>query len=279
MMQAGSGIYRWDGEVDDLAVILHRVGASGSYTATTAGKSREFEVPRLADYVDRLRRARVIGAEDAIEDHPPLVAVVQAHWHAAGHNGCLFASLMSDQRTKYGWETWVVPQGTDAAADAAAVRAIVAPRITSPEAQVVSVLLPHVQSPQRLAAILQELARDAAWHLEDYGVEHDVELGRVQRLGLTVDVGEDHWSEVLGFGPGAPLAYTRRAPFTELAIRAKPPAVPEKDRRSYMANMDVDLEKPLFAEYWRETKRQRAARLGDDHALRGKARVTSVVPI
>lgn len=276
---AAENVFKWTGEVDDLAPILHRVRASGSY-ATKAGEAQHhFAVPTRADYEDRLRRAGALPRDEALESRPDLVAVVQAHWHAAGHNGCLSASFMSEQRAKYGWETWVIGSTGEAATDAAAIRGVVAPRIPDADAQVVSVLLPLLQTPGQLAEIFAELAGDEAWRFEDHGVEQDPELGAVVRLGLTVDVGDEHWSEVLGFGPGAPLAYTRRAPFMELAIRTKPPAEPEPDHRSFMANIDIDLDKPLFAEYWRETKRQRAARLGDAHTVRGKARVTTIVPL
>jgi hypothetical protein len=193
----------------------------------------------------------------------------------------MFASHLAEHRLHYGWETWVIRGQADPVVDAAAIDGVVAPRLTDPAVDIVSIVLPAIEQSTQLEAILIALALNPAWQLHEQDVEDDSELGSVRPLGLTVALEFDHCSEVLGFGPGAPLAYTRRAPFTELAIRAKAPAQRRPDRRSNMADIDIDLDvtPDSLAGFYHETKRQRRARLGDEHDRRGKARVTTVVPI
>ena len=111
-------------------------------------------------------------------------------------------------------------------------------------------------------------------------LEDDPELGRLVRLGLRVTVEFGYSSEVLGFGPYAGLAYSRQAPFTEVAIRAKPPRKPRRDKRAFMAHVDIfpPLDNPEMKEWWDQTEENRRRRLGVGHDARGKARVVFALP-
>ena len=95
------------------------------------------------------------------------------------------------------------------------------------DVDVLSVLLPHVETSAALGNIVRSMGERAGWKLAE-GV--DPLDGDLTLLGLTVGVDLGYWSEILGFGQGDELAYTRRAPFTELAIRAKPPRSARQDR-------------------------------------------------
>ena len=89
----------------------------------------------------------------------------------------------------------------------------------------------------------------AGWKLAE-GV--DPLDGDLTLLGLTVGVDLGYWSEILGFGQGDELAYTRRAPFTELAIRAKPPRSARQDRRAFMAHIPLDVDGTTFGRWGRD---------------------------
>lgn len=210
---------------------------------------------------------------------PELVAASQAHWHAAGNNACVFASHMSEYREENGWETIVLEARGSRVADAEALAMLVMPRLLAPEAEVVSVVLPHIIAIEDVAAVLRRLEQLPAWSVTDEGEEDDDVYGKLVRLGLRVEVEFGFLSEVLGFGPFEIFGGTRRAPFTELAIRAKPPTKRPRDRRAFVAHYRI----PGLTNYdtnvwWQQTKSSRAARLGPDHDERAKARVTVPLP-
>lgn len=269
------GDLAWKGEIDDVAGVLDNVARSSSYETD---RGLRFAIPARADYERALRDAAFLGDEEELAGRPELAAAAQAHWHAGGHNACVFAEFLSARRREGGWETYVLTDCGSGSEDANALDALVRPRLQAPEVEVVSVLLPHVGGIRRFAEVVRHLGELPDWRLRDDQAGEHPELGPVRRLELAVDVGLDHFSEVLGFGPWEPMAYTRRAPFCELAIRAKPPRRPRRDARAYMAHIEVDLDQPEFGEWWRRTEEQRAARLGDLHDRWGKARVTLTVP-
>lgn len=99
----------------------------------------------------------------------------------------------------------------------------------------------------------------------------------IDLLGLSIRIDLGFWSEILGFGQGDQLAHTRRAPFTELAIRAKPSRSARANKRAFMADVPLDEDSATLARWGKETKEARAQRLGDGHDARGKAKWTTVV--
>src|SRR5690242_8445281 len=90
--------YRWGGEFGPFREALDSVRASGAYSATQGGISREFAVASRDDYQLVLRDCGALRGDASLSDHPELVAVVQAHWHASGSNGCRFAVYLSEHR-------------------------------------------------------------------------------------------------------------------------------------------------------------------------------------
>jgi hypothetical protein len=140
--------------------------------------------------------------------------------------------------------------------------------------EVVSVLLPELDDEALLGATLARLAGLTEWDVRQLGEETDDALGPIVRLGVRAAVEFDHWSEVLGFGCFAAQANTRLAPFTELAIRAKPPKTRRPNQRAYMADIDMGFERDQVREWWRETQEDRLRRLGAAQEYRGKAKVT-----
>ena len=266
--------FRWRGETADRASVFAAMSKSGRLETS---EGRSFDVPTRSDYEAALHAAGLLGETGTLSSSPELAAAAQADWHSRGHNACEFAVFLSDRRAEFGWETYVLFDSGDGRADAEAVDAVVWPRVEAPEADIASVLLPHVESSERLAELVWHLGQMPHWRLRDEGTEDDPELGQIVRLGLDLDVGLDHWSEVLGFGPFAALARTRGAPVCELAIRMKPPPRPDKERRANMDDIEVPLKGSEFGEAWRRTRANRAERLGPEHDKRGKARITFVV--
>lgn len=245
--------FEWTGEIADIDDVLDRVRSTGTYTVTISGERKAFNVATGDDYETVLRAHGLLAQDEQLSRRPDLLAPVQAHWHASGHSGCHFAAALSDRRREIGWRTWVIAPLPTASAYAACINEHLAPLLQDVEVDVVSFLLPGVTEPSDFAEVVTELAKRPGWRLRDEGSEDDVELGRVCRFGLDVEVGEPgnlHFSEILGFGAAAPMAYTRRAPCAELAIRAKAPARRRSDQRAFMAQIPLDLEQSEMAKWW-----------------------------
>jgi hypothetical protein len=267
--------YQWLGEVGDYSEALAGLERSLRFDVSGMG----FAVPTREDYESAFRVQGLLGEETDIRETPELVAAAQAHWHSDGNNGCVFASQMSSARELNGWETYVLSDNGGAREDADALHALWSSRVAAPEAEVVSVLLPHNDEPDYLAALLRRLRDLPSWSVTDEGDETDDEVGDLQRLGVRVTVEFNYESEVLGFGRYNGFGNTRRTPFTELAIRGKPPRKRRRDLRAFMAQVDIPgLDGEDFGLWWDQTKANRAARLGARHNERAKARVTFALP-
>lgn len=269
--------YRWDGEVSPLRDVFAAIRPSARYSSEIGGAKREFEVATREDYETILRESGHLRTGTALVDAPDLVAAAQAHWHADGNNGCRFAMYLSENRRACGWESWVMAERGDSQAEAMAIDARVRTSLEPAEVDVVSVILPHVEGASRFGEIVLALGDLEQWRVSDQGGVSDLRHGDLQFVGLSLSIELEHWSEVLGFGSGESLANTRRAPFTELAIRAKPPRRPRRDHRANMADVDLGLNGEAKDAWWQDTKRRRAERLGEEHDARGKARITTVV--
>lgn len=261
----------WTGEPTDLSLALTGLHASRSYSV----EGQTFRIPTREDYERALRESRAIGPNAHIVEHPQLAAAAQAHWHASGSNGCVFAAALSASRVDSGWETYVL-QGpvVDAAVAAHAIDVLCRPRVAAPEAEVVSVLMPTADDADTIARLLSCLGALEHWDVCERGVEDVQGIGNVVLLGVRAEVELGHWAEVLGFGTFAGQGNTRIAPFTELAIRVKEPPRPRRDHRAYMAHIPMDLDKVEFGGWWHDTEQQRAARLGAAQDARAKGRVT-----
>lgn len=268
-------VYEWRGETKDHAAALTGLFATGEHVVL----GQSFAIPTREDYGSAYRASGALGEEEELADRPELVAAAQAHWHAAGHNACVFAAHMSAGRDDNGWQTLVLGEGASPADVAVALARAVAPLLVAAEAEVVSVLLPHLSAPADMALLLRRLEQLPSWSISDEGEEEDDQHGTVVRLGVRVLVDFGFLSEVLGFGPCAEYGATRRAPFTELLIRAKPPTKRPRHRRAFVAHYQIPgLGSHETGQWWAQTTSNRIARLGPDHNDRAKARVTVALP-
>lgn len=271
----------WDRDDNGFADVLNDVAPTLVYRV----RHQVFRVPSRSDYEQAFLRAGLLEPGSDIESVAEFVAAAQSDWHAGGHNACTFAAYMSANRSEVGWQDFVLPRGADAAADAAAVLDVLGPTYQAPEAEVVSVVLPHVTTVDEVAALIRELVRHEAWSVIDNGIEDDPELGELVRLGVSVDLGIcyspefDFMSEVLMFGPIPTFGRTRWAPFFEIAVRVKPPRKRPPDRRAFMAHVVIPgLGTSEMRDWFRQTEAQRAARLGSDQEERAKSRVAVALP-
>ncbi len=260
----------WQGPSTVASAALERLQISG----TCQGRQGSIPLALRGDYEAALRAAGELGEREPIAASPLLAAASQAHWHSLGSNGCTFAAFLSGQRLEYGWETHVIRGSSEPRELATAVAEIFAKRREEPEVEVVSVLLPEVDDEALLAALLARLGGLSDWEVQVQGEETDAELGPIVRLGVRAAVEFDHWSEVLGFGCFAAQINTRAAPFTEMAIRAKPPKRHRVNQRAYMADIDTGFERDQVREWWRQTEEDRLRRLAPGQNLRGKAKVS-----
>ena len=265
--------HRWTGEIDAYAPAFEQLHPTGAYRAVLAEVPQDFEVATRSDYEAALRASGKLAAGASIGDDPELVAAAQAHWHASGANGCHFAMHLSENRERFGWETWVLSDRGDVTATAEAIAEKAGERLAPVDVDVLSFLVPQMEKLEELGELVESLGLREGWKLTKLEDPLDADL---VLLGLTVALDLGHWSEILGFGPGAGLANTRRAPFTELAIRAKPPRKARPNHRAYMADVPLDSDSATIALWKRNTHRWRAERLGDEHDARGKAKVTTV---
>jgi len=260
----------WHGPTDRASAALEQLQIGG----TCQGREELIALASRADYEAALRAAGELGEREPIAASPLLAAAAQAHWHSLGSNGCTFASFLSERRLEYGWETHVVHGSSEPRELATAAAEIFAERREEPEVEVVSVLLPEVDDEALLAALLARLSGLWDWDVRVQGEETDADLGSIVRLGVRAAVEFEHWSEVLGFGCFAAQVNTRAAPFTEMAIRAKPPKRHRVNQRAYMADIDTGFERDQVREWWRQTEEDRLRRLAPSQNLRGKAKVS-----
>jgi hypothetical protein len=258
----------WHQNDDEFADVLSDVVPTCVYRVL----GQVFRFPDRSDYQQAFLQAGLLEPGADIESVPDFVVAAQADWHAGGHNACTFAAYMSANRDEVGWQSIVLGKGADAAADAAAVHNVLGPTYQAPDAEVVSVLLPHVTTVDEVAALVTAIVRHEAWSGIDNGTEDDPEHGELVRLGVSVDLGIcfgaefDFMSEVLMFGPIATFGRTRWAPFFEIAVRVKPPRKRPRDRRTFMAHVNIPgLDNAEMRDWFRQTEAQRMARLGSDH--------------
>lgn len=260
----------WRGSTEEVVAALDRLQISGSCEA------REESIPLALrnDYEEAFRVAGLLSNAQRLADDPALAAAAQADWHSMGSNGCRFAAFLSGERLGYGWDTHIVRGTRDSRDLANAVADVYQTHREDPVIEVVSVLLPELDDEALLGAMLTRLAGLTEWDVRLQGEEVDEALGPIVRLGVRAAVEFDHWSEVLGFGCFVAQANTRLAPFTELAIRAKPPKTHRPNQRAYMADIDMEFERDQVREWWRETQEDRLRRLSAAQEYRGKAKVT-----
>jgi hypothetical protein len=249
-------------------------------------------------YIRALIKQGFIKSENALLARHDLVAETQRLWHAKAEQGCRFAAVLSqrsddhDRMDEVGWFPIVVTGVGDklwskkALVDLNAQIERLARRVNA--AQALSVIFPAITKPEALIRLVRELGALPRWTLEappiDEKVKPPLEQGMLN-IGLRYEVATGCSSYALGLGPFAFLPRTRRAPFTEIALVAKPARgatkssrLPRKAHEAHLAYMNIDwLEPDAFEKLIDTTMAHRLLLLGGENPS-AKARVTLVVP-
>jgi hypothetical protein len=267
--------FHWDGKPLLHPGLLDNADRTRSYTLEDGSTVAH---PDVEDYEAALRAGGRLGSGESLVERADLVAACQAHWHAEKCNSCVFSAYLSRERVEHGWETFVVVASGPSPELAEGIEGLVGPAIRAPATEIVSVVLPSLVDELELALLIDRLGTLPDWELVELGEEEDAKHGPATRLGLRRTVELGYQSEVLGFGPQPLAARTRQAPFTELAIRSKPPPRFKAHRRAVMADVRLPAVSGGEAAQWgAETKTLREQMLGASHDLRGKAKVSFVI--
>lgn len=249
-------------------------------------------------YVDALIAQDLIVDEDELLRRHALVGEVQRLWHARAEQGCRFAAVLSvrndahDRMDDVGWFQIVVTGIGDnlwspgALLDLNAQVERLARRIKA--AQAMSLIFPAVTKVATLVRLIREIGALPGWVLEappaDDGVKPPLDEAMLQ-LGLRYQVAGGCRAYALGLGPFAFFPRTRRAPFLEIALVAKPargnsksPRLKRTAHEAHLAYMNIDwLEPAAFEKLIDSTSALRRKLLGVDDPS-AKARVTFSVP-
>ena len=249
-------------------------------------------------YIRALIAQDFIKSENELLTRHDLVAETQRLWHARADQGCRFAAVLSqrgpdhDRMDEAGWFPIVVTGVGDrlwsrkALVDLNAQIERLARRVNA--AQAMSIIFPAITKPEALVRLIRGIGALPRWTLEvppaDVGVRPPLEQGMLH-VGLRYEVAPGCRSYALGLGPFAFLPRTRRSPFTEIALVAKPargptksPRLPRKVHEAHLAYMNIGwLEPAAFEKLIDSTTAHRLALLGGQNPS-AKARVTFVLP-
>lgn len=258
-------------------------------------------IPDGADrkaYVDALMAQRLIKSENELLRRHDLVGEVQRVWHARAEQGCRFAAVLSkrdevhDRMDDVGWFQIVVTGVSDRFWSSKALLDLngqvgrLARRVKT--AQALSLIFPAITRPDALVRLIKAIGALPGWTLEvppaDEGVKPPLD-DLMLHVGLRYQVTAECRSYALGLGPFDFLPRTRRSPFTEIALVAKPsrgtsksPRLKRTAHEAHLAYMNIDwLEAPAFEKLIDSTSAHRLRLLGAQDPS-AKARVTFRVP-
>lgn len=209
---------------------------------------------------------------------PDAAAVGEAMfgWARTGQTGCMFATMLAADPAGAGWQSVVIPE----AVNDETLHAVVHGLLTAgPEAA--TVVFPAVDTPARLASLIDQMARLPDWHGLIVGGEG---IAGLIRVGLRWELPvPDHVSWVLGFGPFDFLPFTRRAPFTALVFRCTaaytlPRRRVEDHEEVHLADLHAPVDEERYARMWSRTETRKQSLLAGELLEGAKARVTFTLP-
>ena len=205
---------------------------------------------------------------------PELIVERQTLFYQKNGAGCLFAALAAKNPMKYGWSQRVIwdhrPQTIDSEIHLA---------IEDPNVNIVSLILPSVETSEELAVLIQSLQECSLVFLErDIGFENTRCLGFRARIGNLT-------SWITGFGPFDFFPVTRQSPYTEITLRVKPrPAFKWVMKESpphviHLADLDMlGIADALFKKLWYSTFTRVEELLGHKPNTKSQAKTTFTIP-
>jgi hypothetical protein len=212
-------------------------------------------------------------------------ATAQRAWFLRGQSGCVFARFAAMKEAGIGWD-YIVWGGQLDHLTLQVVNRIddlVQEATEDDETQVVSVLLPTVETGADALAVVDALVAGTSFWVERELIFDD-RLVVYLRRSISGD-GQDVQAWVMAFGPFGFIPNTRRAPFFELVIRAKPKPdwIFERlnpDRAAaHLADVPLVMPPRHWEHRWQSTLRKTREILGHEPNEVSSARATISVPI
>ena len=236
-----------------------------------------------SDYEKQLLEQSVVNSPDEVWTNTTLVENIQRHWHSRGQNGCRFAQHMALNADTIGWECEAVfgsPEDLSNLTTMATVEDRIQTAIAREDNQVLSLLFPHITTPDELARFIKVIQQvPSIYKVRDETIGHLNVIAL--RIGLA-DGEVESW--LMGFGPFSFFPQTRRAPITEIVIRTKvKPATLfhrlNQDRgTAHLADTQVRMSEDAMERRWQGTYRNTRAVLGGEPDAFSAAKVTFAIP-
>lgn len=210
---------------------------------------------------------------EAIGVHP--IVATQLEFFQKNKTGCAFAAFAARNPVYYGWRHVVLsatPSDIDTALDEA---------MGDESTTTISLIFPQITS----IAELQNFVDDVIGKCSTLWIEQDQEWDDRRCVGIRGKVsGCSSW--VTGFGPFTCLPNTRRAPFTELALRVKPRPHFKFVMKAaqagtiHLADMDLlGISECCFRRMWDASTYRVKRLLGAPADLKSAAKTTFALPV
>jgi hypothetical protein len=237
---------------------------------------RKFPAPQ--QYHDTVEQLAAVTQQKL---RPRLFALAQRDWHVRGQTGCMFARLAALAAAELRWDYLVVPTTAPGGATYRALVSGVNSAARDPGCEVVSILFSKVTLPIQAVEIVYGLACHRPFWLERDKLD-ELALQLFLRY-LIPNTAVNAW--VMAFAPFSFIPNTRRAPYFELAIRAK---VKEPDifhrlnqdrMVAHLADAPLTMPDKHREDRWHSTLRRTRMILGGEPDHITAAKSTLVVPV
>jgi hypothetical protein len=179
-------------------------GVGMLHNITRSIQAGGYTFPSREDYLAYYAPQGVISDLDSAT-----VIAIQRDWHMRGQNGCVFAMHAARKLSLRQWRYEV----HDWPEDPLVIRQSISTAVADPINEILSLLFPAIDCVHGVNALT-----DVALHAGCYPSASSESQPKIIALRYPIG-GAESW--VVGFAPLSTLPPTRRAPFTELAIRTK----------------------------------------------------------
>lgn len=201
------------------------------------------------------------------------VIAAQLEFYRNKKTGCAFAAFAAKFPQKYGWSQKVISP------DVTSIDAAIEEAIASADTTMVSLIFPDVRTPEALLSLVSIFQGCNYIFLEQ-----NILFDEFRCLGFRAKVGS-FVSWISGFGPFDFFPVTRRAPFTEVALRVKPRPnykhIMKKapDGVIHLADLDMlGMAEAVFKTMWNGSLERTAQLLGKKPDLKSAAKTTFSFP-
>ncbi len=252
-------------------------GLATSLEIRTAQKAYRF--PTYADYEACLINQGACVNECDLRSNEALVRGIHRHWHRQGQTGCWFAQEFSKTMNLEKWRAVVI-----SAHRAVNCRQIISREvedaIAASDCEALSIIFPRLNTLSELLDLIGLCRSIEGWMVGPPDGTDDI-------AGIQIKIPLQHGcsSWVLGFGPFNFLPITRRAPFTELAVRTKPAKQPLTHDAlntdidaAHLADIPSHFTQDKFNKCMANTAAMKRRLLQTDDHPTARAKVTFAIP-